>query len=273
MSGRWIRSVSVLVVCTWFLTGCASGTGAASAGPRSPSSSTPSTPGTSGTSVSSFAAGLPAYDDLSRYFTAIATQDAAGLRRALPLTQPGSPAHAYTVYALAAAQAAVDGGEAVPGPTPRAVAGGFEACPTGGPCVTWDDLAGHGGRIATFEADGHPIGSRVAVGTGSGSPAGSLASVRFRAAYQSVQSGYLFVVADVTSRSEPLTLALYGASYRIGSRAPVAAAEALGRTQLAPRTTTTVDLVFPASRIGGVATMSLSGPRGRDARDVRIATR
>ena len=213
----------------------------------------------SATSSASADQALPPAADVEAYFAAVASYDPDRLTEALADTEPGSIAADYAGYLAALSRAAIAGGDPVPGAEIHATADGFKACGgTGGPqdCVEWADFEGHGGKLTGFTINGESLDGRLVAGDGTNVPAGDLAGVRLAFAYQSVQSGDLFVVVDVDA-AEDVTIRSEGAVYRLADGTPVHTSRYVGPTGTPADTQATVVLVFPQVAVGGRVDLDL----------------
>jgi hypothetical protein len=202
---------------------------------------------------------LPSDDDIEAYFNAVSTYDVGDLKHAMKLSEPGSIAEAYAGYFLGAANASIDGGYPLAGDLPIKVDGGYKACTGKGEdaCVTWADVEGRDGKIVNFTINGKELGPRISAGTGKSVDAGSLGQVKLLYAYQSVQSGGMFVVAEVRSGAAPITIGSYQATYRSREGRQSTAAETTGPTELAAKSLATIVLSFPNAEPGGTVTIPM----------------
>lgn len=258
---RLASSVAALVVIGGLLTSC----GDEPAGPTATASST---------TASSSTDALPPAAELQAYFAAVASYDPDRLEEALASTEPGSIAASYAGYLQALAQAYVDSGRPVPGADIEpAEGGGFSACGGTGradDCVVWSDFEGRDGKLVDFTIDDQDLAPRISTGAATSVPAGSLGDVEIAYAYQSVQSGDLFVVVEVTGEQD-VTIRSGRATYGLdGSR--VTASRYVGPTGTAAAGTATVVIVFPQVALGGVVTLELVGP-DQLSESVELATR
>lgn len=216
---------------------------------------------------------LPPAADVRAYFAAVASYDPQLLKDATEDTEPGSPAASYAGYLAAYAQAAIDGGSPVPGAEVRATSDGYKACGgTGGPqdCVEWADFEGHGGKLVDFTTNGERLDDRLVAGDGTPVSAGALAQVTMDYAYQSVQSGDLFVVVDVHA-TDDVTVLSDAATYRRPAGSPLHADRYVGRTGAPAGDAATVVLVFAQAEVGGTVDLTLVGA-DQHSETVQLAT-
>lgn len=191
---------------------------------------------------------LPTDDELADYFGAVASYDPARLEAAVEVAAPGSPAEDYLGYLRGFAASAVAGGQPVEAAEAAPVEGGFEACGGSGAadeCVTWSDLVGEGGALADFSVDDValddsliPLGDQEPI-----SPDG-LFTVQPTYAYESPQSGSLFVLVEVTATDIPLEVQPQRAIY-VEAASVLTGVESRSPTTVEPGATQTVILPFP----------------------------
>lgn len=214
--------------------------------------------------------------DIEKYFEAIASGDPTKTEDVLPLTAPGSIAFAYARYRADADNAAIDGGTPLPASTITKVDGGFESCDDAADkstCVVWSDFESVGGKLAKFTVNGVDIADRISIGDGSKTNVGSLGTIEFLGAYQSVQNGGVIVNTRVTSKKDAINIASYEATYRGTDKRQTTAAEAAGPTELGADSTAYVSMYFEHAKPGGELKMSLSSKDFMTSVDARIKTR
>jgi hypothetical protein len=213
--------------------------------------------------------------DVESYFNAIVSADLDQLGEASSLVAPGSIADAYLKYHLAGANAAIDGGSPDEPSDLEKVEGGYKTCDDPDDpddCVTWSDLESVDGKLAKFAVNGKDLTDRISVGDGSTAKAGELGTVEFLVAYQSVQSGDLFVLASVTSGDEPVTLNSGSATYRGPDKRQSQASSYYGPDSLAADSTATLGLIFTSAKPGGEATLTFNSEDFSRSNDAKIKT-
>ena len=241
-AGRIVALVAALVLSGPALTSCGG--------------DDPVSPATDGPSADQ---ALPPAADVEAYFAAVASYDPALLANAVDDTEPGSVAAMYAGYLTELSQAAIDGGDPVPGAEITATADGYKACGgNGGPqdCVEWAGFQGHGGKLIDFTINGTSLDDRLVAGDGSPESAGGLATVTMDYAYQSVQSDDLFVVVEVDA-TEDVTIRSDAATYQPPDGSKVGPDRYVGRTGAPGGSTATVVLVFSQMQVGGTVDLSL----------------
>ena len=215
---------------------------------------------TGGPGDSAAAAELPSDQDLEAYFEAVATRDPEKLEKAEALAQPGSIAHTYAGYLLAVARAVTDGGQTPASGELTEVEGGYqgrEQLDGGESCVTWADLEGADGKLVDFTIDGESLDNRLVAGGGQRVESGRLASAELLYAYESVQSGKLFVLAEIASNDEPIAIGSLDATYEDPAQGELGALEGLGPSTLGAASSATVAVIFAGARGGGPVTLPI----------------
>ena len=205
---------------------------------------------------------LPSDDEVEDYFTALGSEDPNVLEHALDLAAPGSLAYAYLDYRLQAVKASIDGGLTGSEDTLQVeeIDGGYQYCtdPTDDQtCAKWTDIEGRDGAVANFRVNGEPLDARLTAGNGQAVPAGSLGSVELLYAYESPVSNSLNVVARAQSADEPVTVAIYDATYHDASGRQSKAADNYGPSDLAANANANVMMIFPTATLGGEVTVSM----------------
>ncbi len=201
---------------------------------------------------------LPSDDELTAYFSAIASRDADQLEAAVSLAEPGSIAHTYAGYSLAVAHASLDGGAPAPSGELAEIDDGYRGCEQvdgGESCVTWSDLEGADGKLVSFTIDGESLDERLTSGTGETVESGGLVSAELLYAYRSVQSEDLFILAEVHSDAEAVSIAGSEATYLDETGQEVSAERTFGAVQLPADSDATVAVVFDGAAPGGVLTV------------------
>jgi hypothetical protein len=149
--------------------------------------------------------GLPSQAALKSYFEAITSGDAddAAAARA-DVAAPGSPAEGYAAYIEETDRATAADGQESDAVEVDEVDNGFKACIAEGKCVTWSDLKGEDGRLATFSVSGVTLEESL-VDLTAQSPVSSpgLYDVQPEWAYR-LPNGILNVVVIVTASDVPL---------------------------------------------------------------------
>jgi len=150
--------------------------------------------------------GLPSQAVLKSYFEAVASGDAEEMDRARSdVAAPGSPADGFAAYVVKADQAAATDGTKDDPLDVEEVDGGFRACIAEGQCVTWTNLQGADGRLATFNVGDDPLdGSLVDLTAQAPIESAGLYEVQPDWAYR-LPSGALNVVVTVTASDIPLS--------------------------------------------------------------------
>lgn len=220
---------------------------------------------------------LPSEEDLQEYFDAAAGYDVAQLEEARALAEPGSIAEAYVGYLAASMTAYVDGGApGLEGTTAEREGDGYEFCPDptdDDTCLLFENIEGRDGKIVNFTINGESLDERLSVGSKKPARAGELGSARLLYAYQSVQSGALFVIAEVRSGQEPVTVASYEATYRSPKGRQSKATEFQGPSDLGADSTANISLAFPGAEPGGTATLKFFSDDFMTEKVVELKTR
>jgi major membrane immunogen (membrane-anchored lipoprotein) len=219
--------------------------------------------------------GLPSAADLQTYFAAIASRDPDQLEEALPLAGPGSIAEVYAGYNLAIATASLDGGQAPAQGEVSEVDGGYQGCEPDGAeesCVTWADLEGADGKLVDFTVDGEELDDRLKSGDGEVVESGGLGTAELLYAYQSVQSGALFVLAEVSSNGEDVGLANGEGAYSDSAGGEILATSTLGPSELAGDSQATIALIFQGAELGGSVTIPLYSADYQTHEELRLET-
>ena len=215
-------------------------------------------------------------DPVHDYFQALATNTVQGTQHAIDLAQPGSIAAAYTTTQhnyLLAAQTSGQSATSTPPETLKSDVKSVTMCqPTGttattstvNPCTTYTDFVSDKGtkKLAQFKADGQDLQTRIVLGNGQPAPGGAIVATLL-SGYQSVQSGYLFVVLTVQNTGTvPYQLELYSANY-VGPDGTQQSAVTGGTAQpagaLQPGAKATVGMAFANAAVGGNLTFGALG--------------
>lgn len=125
----------------------------------------------------------------------------------------------------------------------------------------------------SFKVNGQDLGPRISTGSGSVLRAGELGSAKFLYAYQSVQSGNLYVILGVKSRANKINVGSYEAKYRALTGRQSTASAVAGPTELAPHSSATIAMTFTGAKPGGVVTMPLLSENFETSRELQIKTR
>jgi hypothetical protein len=217
-----------------------------------------------------------ATDDIRPYFEAVVSADPDLLESALTLAAPGSIAEAYIKYQRAGIDASIDGGTPEEASDLEKIDDGYRECanpddPTD--CVTWSDFESEGDKLADFTVNGVSLKNRVTIGNGSKAKAGALGEVEFLVAYQSVQSGDLFVLVRVESGKQPISINSGSAAYRGPDRRQSENSSYYGIDELEADSTGTLALVFTRAKVGGTATLTFNSEDYRVTAEAKIRTR
>jgi hypothetical protein len=203
---------------------------------------------------------LPSDEDVAAFFEAMASKDPFTMEQVKKFVERGSLAEAYLGYYMAVSNAAIDGGQPNPADNVTETDEGYEVCASGSrgkSCSVWGDVEGRDGKIVNFTVDGQELGPRISSGNGKSAAAGGLAEVTFLHAYKSIQSGNLFVCSEVQSNDKAIDLTLYGATYRDPTGRQAKSSDAIGPTDLAPKSRATVCQIFTAANPGGDVTFEV----------------
>jgi hypothetical protein len=252
----WVSVMSAAIVAV-LLAGCGGGQSVpqAKSGSADAHKAGTNTP-TAAPSSATHTPNGPSADDVTRYFAALASENPSKQRRVFKLTASGSIAEAYIKEQYGVTLALQQSGQSLP-PTKFTHTGDtYKSCQKAGAgqgksCVTWGNIQAKGNRIANFTVNGKSLKSRLSVGSGKYQPVGSLGKVRVLASYQSVQSGALFVVFTLKSRSHPLSIDQTDSAYLTRSGTQVSAAEVEGPDKLLPHAKGLYYIAFAHTPVGG----------------------
>jgi hypothetical protein len=114
---------------------------------------------------------------------------------------------------------------------------GYKTCSGHGAkkqCVVWDNVQAKGDRIANFTISGKKLADRLTVGNGKWVTVGSLGKIKVGVAYQSVQSGWLFVVFKMKAGAHPLSINQTDFAYVTKGGTQVTAGDWAGPDKLLP---------------------------------------
>lgn len=212
----------------------------------------------------------PSDDQIEAFFQAISDYDVDGIKKDIAMTAPGSVAQAYATYEYYSVMAANQGGSPFDAGTFLPSRGTYKSCDdTGGDnsCVSWADVQAQGNKIASFTVSGKPLKSRIVLGGKKNHRVGSLGKVQLVAAYQSVQSKYLFAVVKVTSGSQKVMVDSETA-YLTPDGQQVTMAQHTGPNDILPGASGYHTLAFSNSSVGGKIVFELR----EDGGDYRAAT-
>lgn len=214
--------------------------------------------------------------DIEKYFDAISSADPTKIEDVLTLAAPSSIAFAYLRYQEDANNAAIDGGSPYPESTMTKVDGGFKNCndpADKSSCAVWADFESVDGKLAKFTVNGVDLKDRISIGDGSKAKVGSLGTIEFLGAYQSVQTGDVAVNVRVTSNKDAINIASYEATYRGTDKRQITAASIAGPTELGADSTAYVSMFFEHAKPGGELKMTLNSEDFMTSVDARIKTR
>lgn len=216
---------------------------------------------------------VSADSQVGTFFTLLARQQPDPQRRALRMTEPGSPAHKYVTFELALTAARDDDGVR-PGrtrvvPTER----GYRLCGAERErerCFGFTQIDLVGDRISSFDVDGDDIADNLSIGSGEPEELEPGGSVEFLSSYLQPSTGSYWVLLRVRSGDEPIDLRLRRARYaRVGGQVLVPVSTSTLPTVPAGEEAT-VALVFPQADLGG--TVQLHPRVGGQQVDVGLAT-
>lgn len=214
--------------------------------------------------------------DIRRFFEAIAAYDPDKMKSVRTLAAPGSLAAAYLQEQSDASNALIDAGSGDDdGSNLNKVDGGYENCSDPSDpknCVTWANFESVEGKLAKFTINDTDISDRITVGDGSKQKAGDLATIEFLSAYKSVQSDQIFVNVRVTSNKQKIDLNAYSATYRGKDKRQSTATDATAPTELDADSTAYISMIFKASKVGGVAKLTVSDENFDAEQEVAIKT-
>jgi hypothetical protein len=193
----------------------------------------------------------PSDADIEKYFSAVASEDPAELRKALPLTEKGSPAEAYLQYQVQYNEASIAGGFPNEAATIRPGSGSNDvAMCFNSDCTSWKVTKASGDKIVDIAADGSPVGKRISVGNGSKTKWGSLGTIEVLSAYVT-NAGSLVVTLEAKAGSIGLDMSYI--QYHIGPDGrQVGNEQVIGPSTLQPGASSIVAMNFPgSSKLGG----------------------
>lgn len=209
------------------------------------------------------------------YFEAITSGDVDDLSRAMEeLAAPDSVAFYYASYHRGTSQAYSDSGYPSTEARLSEDDGSFESCQDtiegDESCVIFDDIKMKDGKVSSFTIDGVDISSQLAVGSDEPIYASNLVDVRLVAAYKSVESGALFVVMDVNSKSAAVEMYGFNSTYRSPDGRQKTALDYAGPTTLNPDSLATYVVAFESADFGGLASVEFSNAETYDTETVTI---
>ncbi|WP_126688182.1 hypothetical protein [Nocardioides ferulae] len=208
---------------------------------------------TTGTAARADSEKGPSSEDVEAFFTAMASRQVADLEAIQGLAAPGSPAATYAAYGLGVATAFVEEGEPAPSATLVEVDGGWQACDDPADestCVTWTEIEGTDGAIASFLVNDEPVADLVVAGDGEAIEVPGHGSAEMRVAYTSPTSGALFVVTEVTADADEVIVG-FPATYVDADGARAEQVEIWGDTTLEQDQVATVVHAFADAEPGG----------------------
>jgi len=191
--------------------------------------------------------GLPSQSDLKSYFEAITSSDPEQISRAASeVAADGSLAQGYATYVGEVSVAAAAGKAPIQPADVEEVDGGFKACASSDQCVTWTDLEGKDGKLASFTVNGTKLDDLLVDLTGQ-PPIGSagLYEVQPEWAYRLPLSGTLNVVVTITASDVPLSA---GPGIYIESDTILKGTDPAGPTVIKPGASSPVVLPFPKAQ-------------------------
>ena len=214
----------------------------------------------------------PSEEDLTAYFSAIASNDPDEINGVVDLTASGSLAESYAIYFGAVNQASRDYGMPSDESNLSETEDGFEICPDvvtdDDPCVEYTNLKHDGDKLASFEVNGNSLDDRISVGDGEAQELGTLGSATFIAAYKSV-AGNLVVVFDVRSQADGLWV---DATYTALDGRQAQATMSVGPTSLSNGNFGTMAFNFEGAEVGGIVTLTPWSDSVYDSEGVDFAT-
>ncbi|VXB05880.1 hypothetical protein [Aeromicrobium sp. 9AM] len=213
--------------------------------------------------------------NVKEYFEAVVSGDPDQLGDAMKLVVPGSVAEAYLKYQRAGVDASIDNGSPDEATELETVDDGFKDCSNPddpSDCVTWADFEATAGKLANFTVNNVPLNKRITVGDGSKVSAGQLGTVEFLVAYQSVQSGDLFVIVKVASKGAPVAINSGNAAYRGVDKRQSQNSSYYGVEELEADSTGTLGLIFTKAKVGGTLTLTLNSEDYMQTSKAKIKT-
>lgn len=203
----------------------------------------------------------PSTDDIERFFSAIASENPSKIKSVMRLTAPGTLAAAYATEQYGVTLAAEQEGNPYSGGSVVRVGSGWKSCQDDGnggkSCSTWGDVQAQGDKIATLTVNGKSLKGRISVGSGKAVPVGALGSVTVGAAYQSVQSGALFVTFKLKAGSHSVTVDQTESAYVTKGGTQVTAEEVDGPSTLLAHAVGNYFIAFQNAPIGGHVVLKL----------------
>lgn len=188
---------------------------------------------------------------VTEYLSAMVSGDLDTMETMHDHVAEGSPAETYADFQVGLARAQRQSGISLEGGSTREVEGGVEMC-SGGSCSTFSDFEVTDGRLVAFIVDGNAISERLVTGGETINASGVTGTLV--AAYQTVSSNELIVVADINNgRDDQAHLNIYSAEYVDEGGAQSTATDALGAIELRPGSSTTVAVIFEGASPGGTA--------------------
>jgi len=207
---------------------------------------------------------LPSAATLRVYFNGVAEDTVSSLAKAQAAALPGSAAAGYVTYLGAAARAVTDSGSEATGPGASAEErnGGYRFCngkDSAENCYRYTDITGADGKVVDFSVNGKPVGDRIAVGTGSPSPAtGVDGRAQFVAAFEATASDDLFVAVRIEATGE---LSEVHATYDV-SGSPSPSSRMAGPRTVRAGATGSYVFAFPKAALGGTLTLTMRDGAG-----------
>lgn len=229
--------------------------------------------GSASPSASSSATVGPSSGDLTKFFSAISSQNPRKLKAVIGLAAPGSIAAAYIDEQYAVMLAGEQADNSFDAETFSKNGSGYKSCGSDNSCVTWDNIEARGDKIATFTVNGKQLSNRLSVGGGKPVAVGSLGTVTIGEAYQGVQSGALFVTFKLKAGSLPLMVDQTESAYVGRNGTQVSAAEVVGPSTLLPNAVGNYYIDFPHSAIGGKLTLNVIDQKNYNNAMVTVPTR
>lgn len=217
--------------------------------------------------------------EIAAYLDAIAADDPDEMESVRSESvEPGSLADAYLFHRIYSSNASSDAGFPSEGQEVKDVSDGYELCATETvegeePCTKFTDFTSSNGKLADFKVGGKDLRERLSVGDGSKKSAGPLGSIEYLAAYQSVQSGALFVHTRIKTKDQTIG-GLYGvARYRAPDGRQSTATDTWTPEEIEPDSLAYVTFIFERAKPGGRVTVPMADPDYTVERTVKFKTR
>ena len=198
----------------------------------------------------------------NQYVVFFAKGDPASIAKMIPLTEPGSVAHAYAIHQRAVAQAQRAGGAADLGQGPAIPADtGYKLCDPDATsnCTVYDDFkALQNGKLVSFTVNGQPIEKRLISSKERDPQVLAAVSVQLISAYRTITTDNLLVTFEVKNGTKgEITVASYDSQYVDAAGQQAKAAENAGLTDLQSGAATVLLSSFPGVDVGGTITLEV----------------